>query len=115
MMTDRQHNDLLLKVNRICFSEKFRYRFTEAFGYCPAGLTYEIADTTKGLEFTLCTKAYGYEHSCNNGISEFSDAFDFEFTNTEIKYEWKEFVYDYFYRFETEFFVQYMVDAASID
>ena len=103
-------NDLMLKVNRICFGDKFKKAFTEKFKYCPNGLTYHIREE-EGIEFIPCIKNYGYESSVNNGISDFTDAYDFDIGNGNITQEQADFMYDYFKHYETEFYKAYMTGS----
>jgi len=111
MYTNNELNDLMLKVNRICFGEKFKTKFVETFKYLPTGLTYHIEDINNQLCFTLMIKYYGYESSANNGISEFSDAYDFDIGNRIINDKIKEFVKDYFFHYEPVFYNEYMKTA----
>lgn len=105
-------NELMLKVNRICFGDKFRKAFTERFGLCPSGLTYHINERNGILEFILTIKQYGYEHSFNNGVSEFTDAYDYNIGNTSlITEEMSKFVEGYFSYNEIDFYSKYMSDA----
>ena len=78
MYTDKEINDLYLEVNRICYGQKFINAFIDKFKFCPNGLTYDFdiykqfSDEPK-FKWWLTVKQYGYEHSCNNGVSVYSD------------------------------------------
>lgn len=111
MYTNNELNDLMLKVNRICFGDRFKTKFVETFKYLPTGLTYHIEDINNQLCFTLMIKHYGYESWVNNGITEFSDAYDFDIGKGNITNEMKEFVKEYFFHYEPIFYNEYMKKA----
>ena len=99
---------LTLEVNRVCFGDAFKKAFTQKFHYCPNGLTYHIKENG-GIEFIPMIKLYGYEHSHNNGIDEYSDLGDFDIGNYEISNEQSDFMYNYFKDNDTEFYNKYMI------
>ena len=52
--------------------------FTSRHSLCPNGLTIGVKGKSKeDYQLFLTIRHYGYDHSHNNGISEFSDAYDF--------------------------------------
>lgn len=110
MMDTKELNDLLLKVNRICFGDKFKKAFIEKFKYLPGGLTYHcFCGDDYRLDWFLVIKKYGYEKSFDDGVTEGTDAFDFDFDDAaEITEEMHNWVKDYFKEFETEFYNTYM-------
>ncbi|MBQ3415990.1 MAG: hypothetical protein IJH39_11795 [Clostridia bacterium] len=109
MMDCREINNLLLKVNRICFGDRFKKAFIEKFKYLPGGLTYHCYfDDDLNLVWFLTLKKYGYEHSFNDGVTDDTDASDFDIGNGEITDEMREWVKNYFIHYETEFYNKYM-------
>lgn len=85
MFSEREIQNLTLKVNQVCFSDAFRKYMTERYKCTPDGLTFDVYNNeTDELTFELVIKKYGYEHSCNNGITEFSDLYDFEYGNSNL-------------------------------
>lgn len=111
MYTENELNDLMLKVNRICFSDKFKNEFVSHFKYLPDGLTYHIIEKDGQLEFYLMIKKYGYEHTFNNGITEFTDAYDFDIGEANITQLQSDFVKQYFFNYEPIFYNEYMKTA----
>lgn len=110
MIESREINDILLKVNKICYGDKFRRAFLDKFKYLPSGLTYHCSpDDEYNLHWFLVPKEYGYEHSCNNGLTEGTDAFDFNIGRGDITDEMRDWVEDYFIHYETEFYNTYML------
>lgn len=101
-------NTITRKINKICFGEKFRKAFTEKFKICPSGLTYHVREFNNAIELIPMIKKYGYEHSCNDGVSEFTDVWDFDIGDGEITSEQSDFMYQYFKENEKEFFKNYM-------
>lgn len=98
-MTDKEINEINLRINKICFGQDFVKYFTDKFKFCPNGLTVDFyEDITKSERYILtpCIKIYGYEHSCNNGVSEYSDASDFEYGNFNLTGEMYAYVLNYF-------------------
>lgn len=100
-MTDKQINDINLRINRICFGKEFIDYFTEKFKFCPNGLTVDFyKDIGEGSNaryvFTPCIKIYGYEHASNNGVSEFTDASDFEYGDFTLTAEMRIHILKYF-------------------
>ena len=98
-MTNKEINDINLKINKICFGEDFKRYFTDKFKVCPNGLTvdfYEDPTKENRFIFTPCIKKYGYEHASNNGISEFTDASDFEYGDYNLTGEMRAYVLNYF-------------------
>lgn len=113
-MNNKELNELLLKVNRICYGDSFKSAFTKEFHYLPSGLTYHIYENKlkNTLEFNPCIKHYGYEHSFNNGIAEFSDAYDFDIGNSsQLSEENKKFMFNWFKENEKEFYNKYMKNS----
>ena len=109
MMDSKEINTILLKVNRICFGDRFKNAFVEKFKYLPSGLTYHCYfDDEFNLVWFLTIKKYGYEHSFNDGVSDYTDASDFDIGNGEITDEMREWVKNYFIHYETEFYNKYM-------
>mgnify|MGYP007101920299 CR=1 FL=1 len=101
-------NKLTLKVNNVCFGDEFKKAFIEKFHYLPSGLTYHIKENA-GIEFIPMVKLYGYEHSCNNGLDEYSDLGDFDIGDYNINNEQSDFMYDYFKDNYPDFYNKYMV------
>lgn len=101
ILNQNELNELILKVNRICFSEDFRKYMTNEFKCTPANLTFDIYyEDETNLVFDLCVKNYGYEHSCNDGTTEFSDPYDFNYgdfypVDGMEDYAWKYFENNY--------------------
>ena len=72
------NNDLTIALNRVCFSSDFKMFFTSRHSHCHNGLTIGVKGKSKeDYQLFLTIRHYGYDHSSNNGISEFSDAYDF--------------------------------------
>jgi len=59
----------------------------------------------------LTIRHYGYDHSSNNGISEFSDAYDFYPERFDFTDEHLNTVIEYFKTRKSEFFTEYMADV----
>lgn len=109
MLKDKELNSLILKVNRICFSDKFRSYWTSKYGYCPSGLTFDVYIEDDDICYTLMIKNYGYEHSSNNGISEYSDLYDYDIGNYEFTDEQLQYAIEYFATHEIWFYQDYMM------
>ncbi len=85
MFSEKEIQNLTLKVNRICYSDEFRKYMTERYKCTPDGLTFDVYNNEMDeLTFELVIKKYGYEHSCNNGITEFSDLNDYDYGNQNL-------------------------------
>lgn len=112
-MTKNELNELLLKVNKICYGDKFRNDATREFHYLPSGLTYHIEENKNHvLEFIPCFKRYGYENIFNNGVTEMSDAYDFDLGNNKFLTDAHSvFMYNWFQRNEPDFYNKYMKHA----
>ena len=77
VITDFNH-ELTLSLNRICFSSDFRIYLSSRNTRTPNGFTIGVSGETKNdYCLFLDIRIYGYDHSSNNGISKYSDAYDF--------------------------------------
>lgn len=65
--------------NRLFRKAEFATFLLKYVKHIPSGLTIEVVKDQDGNVkcFVLCTKHYGYEHSYNTGLSEFSDLTDY--------------------------------------
>ena len=103
------NNDLTIALNRVCFSSDFRIYFTSKYGYCPNGLTIGVKGKSKDdYHLFLTIRHYGYDHSSNNGISEFSDAYDFYPERFDFTDEHLNTVIEYFKTRKQEFYAEYI-------
>jgi len=103
------NNDLTIALNRVCFSLDFKMFFTSRHSLCPNGLTIGVKGKSKeDYQLFLTIRHYGYDHSHNNGISEFSDAYDFYPERIDFTEEHLNTVIEYFKTQKLEFYAEYM-------
>lgn len=82
-------------LNRLCNKQEFKNYITSIHGKCPTGLTVSMWEEDGSFYFNPEIKHYGYEHVCNNGMSDFSDLGDYEY-GEEVSDEMKETVKQFF-------------------
>ena len=106
------NNDLTIALNRICFSSDFRIYFSSQFARTPNGLTIGVSgDSKDDYRLFLDIRIYGYDHSFNNGISKYSDAYDFYTDHFDFTEEHLNTVIEYFKTRKPEFYAEYMADV----
>lgn len=106
------NNELTLSFNRICFSTDFRIYFSSQFARTPNGFTIGVSgDSKNNYCLFLDIRIYGYDHSFNNGISKYSDAYDFYTNYFEFTDEHLNTVIEYFKTRKPEFYAEYMADV----
>ena len=96
-MTNNELNEFILRINRICFGQDFRFFIVSKNKSCPNGLTYDVTydEETGKYCFILMTKIYGYDSSSNNGISRYSDASDYYYGD-DVTPELEEYAEEFF-------------------
>ena len=108
------NNELTLSLNRICFSSDFRIYFSSRHTRTPNGFTIGVSGETKNdYCLFLDIRIYGYDHSSNNGISKYSDAYDFYTDHFDFTDEHLNTVIEYFKNRKPEFYAEYMADVRS--
>ena len=98
------NNELTLSFNRICFSTDFRIYFSSRHTRTPNGFTIGVSGETKNdYCLFLDIRIYGY-----NGISKYSDAYDFYTDHFDFTDEHLNTVIEYFKNRKPEFYAEYM-------
>jgi len=111
VITDFNH-ELTLSLNRICFSSDFRIYFSSRNARTPNGFTIGVSGDSKNHYcLFLDIRIYGYDHSFNNGISKYSDAYDFYTDHFDFTDEHLKTVIEYFKTRKPEFYAEYMADV----
>lgn len=106
------NNDLTIALNRICFSSDFRIYFSSQFARTPNGLTIGVSgDSKDDYRLFLDIRIYGYDHSSNNGISKYSDAYDFYTDHFVFTDEHLNTVIEYFKTRKPDFYDEYMANV----
>ena len=106
------NNELTLSFNRICFSSDFKIYFSSRNTRTPRGLTIGVSgDSKNNYKLFLDIRLYGYDHSSNNGISKYSDMYDFYTEYFEFTDEHLNTVIEYFKTRKPEFYNEYMLNV----
>ena len=106
------NNELTLSFNRICFSTDFRIYFSSRHTRTPNGFTIGVSGETKNdYCLFLDIRIYGYDHSFNNGISKYSDAYDFYTDHFDFTEEHLNTVIEYFKTRKPDFYNEYMANV----
>lgn len=106
------NNELTLSFNRICFSSDFKIYFSSLNTRTPRGLTIGVSgDSKNNYKLFLDIRLYGYDHSSNNGISKYSDMYDFYTEYFEFTDEHLNTVIEYFKTRKPEFYNEYMLNV----
>ena len=106
------NNELTLSFNRICFSSDFKIYFSSRNTRTPRGLTIGVSgDSKNNYKLFLDIRLYGYDHSSNNGISKYSDMYDFYTEYFEFTDEHLNTVIEYFKTRKPDFYNEYMLNV----
>ena len=96
-------NELMLKVDKVCFSDEFKKAFTDKFNYFLNGITYFITEENGWLYFILTVK------------NENEDLYKYNVGDTsKITPEIELFVEEYFRKNEKSFYNTYMKNAEIV-
>ena len=103
------NNDLTLTLNKVCFSSDFRMFFTSKHILCPGDMTIGVeGDNKEQLRLFLTVRHYGYDHSHNNGISDYSDAYDFYYGYFDFTDQHLDTVIEYFKTRKPELYAEFI-------
>ena len=115
-MNELSNRDLQLALNRVCFSQDFRFFFISKHHYCPDGMTLvvegdplgETQEAKKHFSLSLLIRHYGYDSLSNKGTSICDDLQDyypgkFDFTSDHL-----DTVLEYFKTNKPELYEKYM-------
>ena len=106
------NNELTLSFNRICFSSDFKIYFSSRNARTPNGLTIGVSgDSPNDYQLYLDIRLYGYDHSFNNGISKYTDDYDFYTEYFEFTDELLNTVIEYFKTRKPDFYNEYMLNV----
>lgn len=112
MVITNFNNELTLSFNRICFSSDFKIYFSSRNTRTPRGLTIGVSgDSKSNYQLFLDIRLYGYDHSFNNGISKYSDMYDFYTEYFEFTDEHLNTVIEYFKTRKPDFYNEYMLNV----
>lgn len=102
--------DLTLALNKVCFSQDFKFFFTSRHSHCPDGLTIGVEGESKDdYRLFLTIRHYGYENSSNRGVSKYDDMLDFYPGKFDFTEDHLETVLEYFKTRKPELYENYMV------
>ena len=99
---------MTIALNRVCFSSDFKMFFTSRHSLCPSNLTIGVEGDRENYKLFLTIREYGYDHSHNNGISCYSDAYDFYTVKYDFTDEELNTVIEYFKTRKPDFYHKYI-------
>jgi len=115
-MNESNRQKLQLALNKVCFSQDFKFFFISKHHFCPDGMTISVVGDPQGepeivknsFYLALEIRHYGYEDSSNKGISKYDDLEDYQLGKFDFTKEHLDTVIDYFKTFKPELFEKYM-------
>jgi hypothetical protein len=115
-MNELSNRELQLALNKVCYSQDFKFYFMEKHHFCPSDMTIavtgeprgETEEAKKNFYLALVIREYGYEDSSNRGISKYDDLQDFHSGDFDFTEEHLATVLEYFRTRKPELYEKYM-------
>ncbi len=115
-MNELNRRQLQLALNKVCYTQDFKFFFTSRHGMCPSDMTISVVGDPQGeraeakqrFYLALVIRHYGYEDSSNRGISKYDDLEDFRSGSYEFTEAHRASVLEYFKTHKPELYENYM-------